>query len=132
MNKIGITTGDKLGIGEEVLAKALAALNDTIELTENIMALPDGMEIGCQSPALNTLHLIVEHAYHEKVGKSAGFYCPLENGESEFHGSIEPKLMYEWLYTADYHRWSWLQDIRKEQRYIDLVERLKALGNIQA
>ena len=27
MNKIGITTGDKLGIGEEVLGKALKTLN---------------------------------------------------------------------------------------------------------
>lgn len=112
--------------------KAIAVLKDIVELTENIMALPDGTEIGCQSPALNTLHLIVEHTYHKKIGKSAGFYCSLENGESEFHGSIEPKLMYEQLYTADYRRWSWLHGIRKEQRFIDLVERLKALGNIQA
>ena len=112
--------------------KAIAVLKDVVELTENIMALPDGTEIGCKSPALNTLHLIVEHAYHKKIGNSAGFYCTLENGESDFYGSIEPDMLYDCLYTAELNRWSWLQDIRKEQRFIDLVERLKALGNIQA
>lgn len=109
--------------------KALAILNDVVELTENIMTLADGTEIGCQSPSLNTLHLIVEHTYHKKIGNSAGFYYSLENGESDFYGSIEPDMLYGCLYTADCHRWSWLKEIRKEPRYIELVNRLKILGD---
>ncbi len=112
--------------------KAFAVLEDIVELTQNITTLPDGVVIGCKSPALNTLKLSIEHVYHKKIGYSTGFYYTLENGESDFCGSIEPKLMYEWLYTADYHRWSWLHGIRKEQKYIDLVERLKVLGNKQS
>lgn len=108
--------------------KAYTVLEDIIELTQCIMNLPDGTEIGCNSPALNTLKLRVEHAYHHTIGNSSGFYCTLENGESEFYGSIDPNEMYEWLYLADHHRWRWLQDIRKEEKYIDLVGQLKNLG----
>ncbi len=112
--------------------KAFAVLEDIVKLTETIMALPDGTEIGCKSPALNTLQLSIEHAYHKTVGNSLGFYYTLENGENDFYGSVEPKLMYEWLFISDYHRWSWLRDIRTEQRYIDLVERLRILGDKQS
>lgn len=108
--------------------KAFAVLDDIVTLTENIMALPDDTEIGCKSPALNTLQLSIEHAYHKTVGNSTAFYYTLENRESDFYGSIEPKMMYECLYTANYHRWNWLRDIRKEQRFIDTMERLKKLG----
>lgn len=108
--------------------KAFTVLDDIIELTESLMALPDGTEIGCKSPALNTLILSIEHAYHRTVGNSTGFYYTLENGESDFLGSIEPKQMYELLYLADYHRWNWLKDIRKEAQYIALMERLKKLS----
>ena len=95
------------------------------------MAFPNGTEIGCKSPAIKTLQLRIEHSYHHTVGNSSGFYCTLDTGESDFYGSIDPKLMHEWLYTADYHRWSWLKDIRKEQRFTDLVEQLKELGTKQ-
>lgn len=110
------------------LEKAIAVLKDVVELTENIMALPDGTEIGCQSPSLNTLRLIIEHTYHKKIGNSTGFYCTLENEESDFCGSIEPNMLYDCLYNADRYRWIWLQEIRKEPRYIELVNRLKVLG----
>lgn len=108
--------------------KAFTVLEDIIELTERLMALPDGTKIGCQSPAIDTLLLNIEHAYHRTVGNSTGFYYPLEKGEDDFWGSIEPKQMYELLYLADYHRWSWLKDIRKEPQYIALMERLKKLS----
>ena len=108
--------------------KAFTVLDDIIELTESLMALPDGTEIGCKSPAIDTLLLNIEHAYHRTVGNSTGFYYTLENGESDFLGSIEPKQMYELLYLADYHRWNWLKDIRKEPQYIALMERLKKLS----
>ena len=108
--------------------KALAALENIVELTETIMALPDGTEIGCKSPALNTLKLSIEHAYHHTIGNSTGFYYTLENGDTDFYGSIEPKWIYESLYLANHHRWSWLCDIRKEQKFIDLMERLQKLS----
>ena len=111
--------------------KAFAALEDIIELTESIMAFPDGTEIACKSPSLKTLQLSIEHAYYKTLGNSTVFYYTLENGESDFYGSIEPKWMHECLYIKNNSRWSWLQDIRKEQKFIDLVERLKVLGNKQ-
>ena len=111
--------------------KALAVLEDIVELTETIMALPNGIKIGCKSPALNTLQLSIEHAYHKTVGNSTGFYYTLNNGESDFYGSIETKWMYECLYIHNISRWSWLHDIRKEQKFVDLVDRLNNLENIQ-
>ena len=108
--------------------KAFAVLEDIVTLTEILMALPDGTEIGCKSPALNTLKLSIEHAYHHTIGNSAGFYYTMENSDTDFYGSIEPKQMYNLLYTADHHRWSWLQDIRKEPRFIAPMERLKKLS----
>lgn len=112
--------------------KAFAVLEDIVELTETIMALPDDAEIGCKSPALNTLRLSIEHAYYKTYGNSTAFYYTLENRERDFYGSIDPKWMYECLYINNNSRWSWLQDIRKEQKYIDLVARLKVLGNRQS
>lgn len=111
--------------------KAFAVLEDIVELTKNIMVLPDGAEIGCKSPALNTLHLRLEHGYHHTIGNFAGLYYVLENGETDFVGSVDPKWMYECLYVANHYRWAWLQGIRKEQRFIDLVDCLKILGNTQ-
>lgn len=112
--------------------KAFAVLEDIVALTENIMALPDDDEIGCKSPALNTLRLCIVHGYHNRIGNYISLYYTLENGETDFCGSIEPKCMYECLYTTGNSRWSWLHDIRKEQKYIDLVDRLKVLGNKQS
>ena len=112
--------------------KAFAVLEDIVELTESVMTLPEGAEIGCKSPALNTLQLSIEHGCYKTYGNSTAFYYTLENGESDFYGSIEPMWIYECLYLNNNSRWSWLQDIRKEQKYIDLVDRLKVLGNKQS
>ena len=112
--------------------KAFAVLEDIVELTENVMTLPDDAKIGCKSPALNTLKLSIEHGYHHTIGNSAALYYTLENGKSDFYGSIEPRMMYECLYTANYHRWSWLQKIRKEPKYNELVHQLNVLGNKQS
>lgn len=109
--------------------KTYTVLEDIIELTKNVMAFPNGTEIGCKSPVLNTFQFRIEHSYHPTIGNSAGFYYTSNAGADDFYGSIDPKLMYEWLYTADHHRWSWLKDIRKEQRFINLVEQLKELGS---
>ncbi len=111
--------------------KAYAVLEDIIVLTENIMALPDGSEIGCKSPALSTLRLSTLCGYYSTVGNCTSLYYTLENGETDFYGSIDPKWMYECLYIQECSRWTWLRDIRNEQKFIDLVERLKRLGNRQ-
>ena len=109
--------------------KVYTILEDIVMLTEAIMVLPDGTDIGCNSPALSSLRLSIEHTYHHTIGNSTGFYYTLENGESDFYGSIEPNMLYECLYTANYHRWSWLQKIRNEPRFIKLVNRLKVMDN---
>lgn len=109
--------------------KVYAILEDIVMLTEAIMVLPDGTNIGCNSPALSSLRLSIEHTYHHTIGNSTGFYYTLENGESEFYGSIEPKCMYECLYIHNCSRWSWLKEIREEPQYIELVNRLKILGD---
>ena len=80
---------------------------------------------------MNTLHLRLEHVYHHTIGNSAGLYYVLENGETDFVGSVDPKWMYEWLYVVNHYRWAWLQDIRKEQRFINLVDCLRILGSTQ-
>lgn len=108
--------------------KALAVLEDIVELTETIMALPNGTEIGCKSPALSTLHLSLVRGYYDTIGNSCSLYCTLENGDTDFYGSVETKWMYECLYLNDFSRWTWLQEIRKEQKFVDLVQRLKELG----
>lgn len=111
--------------------KALAVLEDIVTLTEDIMKLPSNAEIGCKAPALSTLRVSTDCGYYNKLGNSVSLYYTLENGETDFCGSIEPKCMYECLCINDFSRWSWLRDIRKEQKFIDLVERLNRLGNLQ-
>lgn len=111
--------------------KSFTILEDIVTLVENIMELPDGAEIGCTSPALNNLRLIVSKK-DGKAGPRKQLFYILENGETEFLHTIRPGFEYELLSSADFSRWSWLHDIRKEQRFIDLVDRLKVLGNIQA
>lgn len=112
--------------------KAFAVLEDIVELIETIMALPDGTELSCKSPALNTLQLSVEHAYYKTVGNSTGFYYTLENGECAFYGSVDPKWIYECLNSTDSSRWNWLLNIRKEHKYMNLMERLQVLGDKQS
>lgn len=112
--------------------KAITVLEDIVELAETVMTLPDGAEIGCKSPALNTLHLSLDRGYHDTIGNYCSLYYTLENDDTDFYGSIEPRFMYECLYLNDFSRWTWLNDIRKEQRYIGLMEHLKILGNKQS
>ena len=109
--------------------KALAILEDIVTLTEAIMKLPSNAEIGCNAPALSTLRISINCGYHKKMGNFVSLYYTLENGEADFFGSIEPKCMYECLSDSNNSRWSWLQEIRKEPKYIKLAERLKVLGD---
>ena len=50
MNKIGITTGDKLGIGEEVLEKALNSLNLP---KENVIIIGKNLNLGYETIEIN-------------------------------------------------------------------------------
>ena len=49
----------------------------------------------------------------------------LENDEEESAIAIFPQSIIECLEVAEYARWGWLKPIRKEKRFIDIIDRLK-------
>ena len=55
------------------------------------------------------------------------FYI-LESGEKEWAVDIYPQTMIECLEIAQYARWGWLDPIRKEKCYNDLIDRLKSVA----
>lgn len=110
--------------------KAYAVLEDVVGLIEAVMKLPDGAALSCQAPALQTLRVIVKDRKTNKLGPGKIMYYILENGEEEeFAVNIFPQTQAESLTTADYSRWVWLEPIRKEQRFADILGRLNAVAN---
>ena len=106
--------------------KAYAVLEDVITLTENIMALPDGEKLYCVSPALDVLTVSVKNEENSgKLGSGKSLWYTLENGKSEMCAEIFPKDQLECLATAEYARWGWLSNLRKENRFVKLIQRLK-------
>ena len=108
--------------------KAYKVLEDVIWLAEKLYKLPNEAELGCSSPALNTFKVIIKD---EKYGSLAGkCWCfKLENGEIETSEHIFTYFdsIKECLADAEYSRWGWISPIRKEDRFIKLIERLDAL-----
>ena len=107
--------------------KAYAVLEDIISLIEQIISMPDGTQLGCTSPALDVLKITVKNEEGGKIlGRGKSLYYALENGETELSSQIFPQSELECLTTADYARWGWLNPIRQEERFIHLIQRLKA------
>ncbi len=107
--------------------KAYAVLEDVVGLIEMVMKLPDGAELSCRAPALQTLRVIAKDRKTNELGPEKILYYILENGgEEEFDLNIFPQSAAECLETADYSRWAWLEPIRKEKRFARILERLMA------
>lgn len=113
-------------IGEK--EKAYAAIEDVITLTEQLMTLPEGTELFCTSPSLSTLGVTVK--YQEKsgnMGHGKSLFYTLENGEVEMFDLIIPEWEFECLAKDDFGIWSWLNPIRKEERFVKLMQRLEKM-----
>lgn len=110
-------------IGER--EKAYSVLEDIISLTEKIMDMPEGAELKCASPALDTMKVTVisQETANSEIYKEL-FYT-LENGEKKEFNEISPQWIYECLALNDFSVWKWLDPIRKENRFSDLMERIK-------
>lgn len=105
-----------------------AVLEDVITLIEKIMAMPDGTELHSTSPALDVLKAIVNtEANSGSLGIGKSLTYTLENGESEVFAEIFPKSEMECLANAEYARWGWLNDLRKEERFVKLIQRLEKI-----
>lgn len=106
-------------------AKAYAVLDDIIQLIEQLLSMPDGSKLRSTSPALNILEVTIKA---NENGDSSGcrkyLLYTLENGEQEMFGEIFPQSELECLTTAEYARWGWLHQLRKEEHFLELIERL--------
>lgn len=108
--------------------KAYATLEDVVGLIEAAMQLPDRAALPCRSPALQTLQVIAKDQKADKLGPAKIMYYVLENGEEEeFTHNIFPQSVAECLETADYSRWGWLEPLRKDKRFADILKRLNAI-----
>ena len=106
---------------------AYAVLDDVISLLEAVWQVADGAELRCSSPSLKTLATIVHKKPMGKLGTAITLSYRTEKGEEEEFAVIAPKAELDCLVNADYARWGWLAPIRGENRFVDLMKRLKAL-----
>lgn len=105
---------------------AYAVLEDVIKLMEKIMDMPDGTELYCTSPALDVLKATVHSGDNlGSLGSRKTLAYTLENGQFEVFAEIFPKCEIECLADAEYARWGWLNKLRKEERFINLIRRLE-------
>ncbi len=107
--------------------KAYAVLEDIVCLMEAIAAMPDGTELRCTSPALNTLTVTIKEEQGGRLGRVKTLYYTTESGQQERCDEIVPKIILECLESADYARFGWLDTIRSEKRFKELIARLKTL-----
>ena len=108
--------------------EAYSLLEEVVSLTEKISKMSDDEELSCVAPALDRLKMkVVKTPRNEKSECFISLFYILENGEKEWSVDIYPQTMIECLESANYARWGWLDHIRKEKRYIDLIDRLKAV-----
>ena len=100
---------------------AFIVLEDTVSLLEKLMALENGMKIGCTSPWLRDLRLKVKFIDNE--GSQAVFLND-DTDDGDCYGYIDRKWVL-YPFTAD-HGWEWFDPIRDDPRFKTYVERVKA------
>lgn len=106
---------------------AYVVLDDVISLLEAVWKVADEAELHCSSPSLNTLAVTVRKKQMGKLGTAITLSYRTENGDEEEFAVIAPQAALDCLANADYARWGWLAPIRGENRFVDLMKRLKAL-----
>ena len=113
-------------IGEK--EKAYAVIGDVVALMEKLMAMPDGAELHSGSPALNTLKVIAKYEENcMEMGRGKSLFYTIENGDFEEIDVFAPKWELELLATAEYGIWNWLKPIRKEERFVEFMQRIEEL-----
>lgn len=109
--------------------EAYLVLEETVSLIEQLSHLPDNADLNCSAPALDRLKMEIKRIPKtEKTESYISLFYKLENGDYEEAASIFPQSIIECLEVAEYARWGWLDPIRKENRYNDLISRLKAVA----
>ena len=110
--------------------EAYEILEDIASLMEQLSLLPDNAELSCSAPALDKLRMTIKRI--PKTEKSESFitwsYKSENIKEATEISAIYPQSIIECLEEADYARWGWLKPIRKEKRFIDIIDRLKRLS----
>ena len=106
--------------------KAYRFLEDVISLLVQILQLPNGTELTARSPALDQLKISIKKTPRtERTEELISLLYSLENGEKELAADIFPQSILKCLETAQYARWEWLTPIRKEERFVALLDKLK-------
>ena len=106
--------------------EAYLLLDEVISFMEQLSRLPDNTELKCSAPALDRLKMTIKRiSKTEKTESHISLFYKLENNEEEPAVAIFPQSLIECLEVAEYARWGWLNPIRKERRFIDLIDRLK-------
>lgn len=123
---IGLRQVCALSANNEI-ESAYVVLEDVISLMEDVWAMADGAKLHCSSPSLNTLAVTVHKKQMGKLDTAMTLTYHTENGDEEEFAVIAPQTGLDCLTNADYARWGWLAPIRKDKRFVDLMERLKTL-----
>ena len=109
--------------------EAYEILEDIASLMEQLSLLPDNAELSCSAPALDKLRMTIKRI--PKTEKSESFitwsYKSENIKEATEISAIYPQSIIECLEEADYARWGWLEPIRKEKRFVDIIDRLKKI-----
>ena len=97
---------------------------------EQLSLLPDNVELSCSAPALDKLRMTIKRT--PKAEKAESFitlsYKSENIEEATKISTIYPQSIIECLEEADYARWGWLDPIRKEKRFVDIIDRLKNIS----
>lgn len=108
--------------------EAYLILEETVSLIEQLSHLPDNAELNCSAPALGRLKMEIKRIPKTEKNKSyISLFYKLENDDEEEAVTIFPQSIIECLEVAEYARWGWLKPIRKEKRFINIIERLKKI-----
>ena len=109
--------------------EAYEILEDIASLMEQLSLLPDNAELSCSAPALDKLRMTIKRI--PKAEKAESFitlsYKSENIKEATEISAIYPQSIIECLEEADYARWGWLEPIRKEKRFVDIIDRLKKI-----
>ena len=107
--------------------EAYLILEETVSLIEQLSHLPNNAELNCSAPALSRLKMEVKRIPKTEKNKSyISLLYKLENDDDDDEAvTIFPQSIIECLEVAEYARWGWLNPIRKENRFIGLIDRLK-------
>ena len=103
--------------------EAYEALEDSVEIVENVSALPDGAVLGYHSPTLDRITGRLSTGY-TNIGEIYKHFS-LYDGEEKLDRGFTAFLANDLHFLEERKGWEWFDSIRNEKRYKELTERFR-------